>query len=313
MNTFLSILTNNIVPIFTLIVIGYYVSLKLDLNISTMTKLNFYVFIPAFTFANLYTMVIPMEMLKILSAAILIMIINTVLVAGIGKIRGYDIGMKNAFTNSVIFYNSANIGIPLITLAFQGTGYLEIALTAQIMVMLVQNMTSSTLGFINAGRANTHWKASVAKVLKMPTIYAITLAFLLKPMPYDFTQVPIWSALEYARGGLIPIALLTLGVQLSKTKIQLKDKEVYLSVAMRLVGGPLIALLCIYLLQIEGIMAQVVLISTSVPTAVNAALIAVECDNYPDFLSQSVLFSTLLGSLSLVFVLYIAGILFPVL
>ncbi|QNO13989.1 AEC family transporter [Alkalicella caledoniensis] len=314
MNVFFFILTNNIVPIFALIILGFALSKKFDLDIMTLTKLNFYVFVPAFTFVNLYTAQIPMEMIKVLIAACLILITNMVLVGIMAKFRGYDEGLKNAFTNSVIFYNAGNIGIPLITLAFTGTPYLEIALTAQIMVMLVQTLTTSTLGFINAGRgANTHWKESVVKVLKMPTIYMIPLAFILKSFSYDFTQFALWPALEYARAAVIPLSLITLGVQLSKTQFEFKNKEVYISVLMRLVGGPIIALLFIYVLRIEGVIAQVVLISTAVPTAVNAALIAVECNNYPDFSSQTVMISTLLGSVSLVFVIYMAEILFPIL
>lgn len=312
MNVFFFILTNNIAPIFALIILGFALSKKFALDIMTLTKLNFFVFVPAFTFVNLYTTQIPMEMVKVLIATSLILIANTILVGIVAKFRGYDQGLKNAFLNSVIFTNAGNIGIPLITLTFSRSPYLDVALTAQIMVMTVQIVTVSTLGFINAGRANTHWKKSIVKVFGMPTIYMIPLAFILKTIPYDFTNVAIWPALEYATAAVISVALLTLGVQLSKTKFELCNKEVYLSALMRLVVGPLIALLFIYGLRMEGVIAQVVLISSALPTAVNAALIAVECENCPDFSSQTVLISTLFGSISLVFVIYMAGILYPI-
>ena len=54
------------------------------------------------------------------------------------------------------------------------------------------------------------------------------------------------------------------------------------------------------------------MISSSVPAAVNTALIAVECDNYPDFASQVVMVSTLLSSVTLVVVIYFARLLFPI-
>ncbi len=320
MDIFFFILTNNIVPIFTLIILGYLLSKQFDLDVQTLSKLNFYIFVPAFTFVYLYTTDIPFEMLKVLAVAILILITNMILVWFIAKIKGYDEGLKNAFTNSVIFYNSGNIGIPLITLVFSSppfvingeTPYLNIALTAQIMVLVVQNITTNTIGFLNAGRAKSSVKECVMKILKMPAIYAVPLPFIFKMFSYDLTQAPIWPALEYARGALVPIALIALGVQLSKTKIQLNDKEVYLSVFVRLLVGPVIALFFIYILRIEGIIAQVLLISTAVPTAVNTALIAVEFDNYPDFASQTVMFSTLLGAISLVAVIYMANIIFPI-
>jgi predicted permease len=320
MSVFLFILSNNIIPIFTLILFGYFLSKKFDLNIYTLTKLNFYIFMPCFTFTNLYTTEISKEMTKVLLVAILIILINILIAFFVSKIRGYDEGMKNAFANSILFYNTGNIGIPLITLVFSSnpfiingeTPYLTIALTAQIVILVVQDVATNTFGFLNAARANTHWKESLINVLKMPTIYVIPIAFILKTTSYDIESVPVWPAFKYASNALVPIALITLGVQLSKTALKFNNKEVYLSTAIRLLGGPLLALIFIHLMNIDGIIAQVLMISTSVPTAVNTALIAVEYDNHPEFASQSVMISTLLGSVSLVFIIYAANIMFPI-
>ena len=92
---------------------------------------------------------------------------------------------------------------------------------------------------------------------------------------------------------------------------RISSKEVYLSVLVRLLGGPIIALFFIYLFQLRGVIAQVVMISSALPTAVNTALIAIEYDNYPNFASQAVVVSTLFAAVSLVFMIYIARIIFP--
>lgn len=295
-------------------------SRKFELNILTLTKLNFYIFVPAFTFLNLYTTKIPLEMLKVLAVVLLVMVSNYLISVIISKIRGYKVELRNAFSNSLMFYNSGNIGIPLITLVFSSfpfiiggkTPYLSIALTVQIVVLVFQNITINTIGFINAGRARYNWKDSVWQVLKMPAVYSIPLALILKGINFDMTTLLVWPAIKYASDALVPIALITLGVQLSKTSFVFKDKEVYLSVFIRLVGGPLIALAFIFALRLDGVIAQTVMISSAVPTAVNSALIAVECDNCPDFASQVVMTSTLFCAISLVFVIYLARIMFPV-
>ncbi len=320
MEIILFILTNNILPIFILIILGYLVSRKFNLNILTLTKLNFYIFVPSYIFSNLYTTKIPFEMIITLAIVILIMIVNLGIAMVVSKIRGYPVGMKNAFANSIMFYNSGNIGLPLITLVFSSppfviggeTPYLSLALTAQIIVMVFQNITLNTIGFINAGRAKTHWKKSVLQLFKMPIIYMIPLALLLKLVPYDITTLFFWPAIRYASNVLVPIALITLGVQLSKTAFEIKNKEVYLSSFIRLILGPMIALAFIYLFRVDGVVAQTLLISSAVPTAVNSALIAVEKDNHPDFASQAVMSSTLFCTVTLVFVIYLARILFPV-
>lgn len=312
------ILANNIFPIFVLVGLGYLSAKKFKLDIGTLTKINFYLLVPSFTFVYLYTTKIPLEMLKVLAAAAIMMFLNYIIASVVSKLRRFDPGMKNAFINSIIFYNSGNIGIPLITLIFSyppfvvngQTPYLDMALTAQIMVLVVQNITTNTLGFYISGRANVTWKESIKKILKMPAVYMIPSAFLFKLLPLDLTRMPFWPALDYLRNALVAIALLVLGIQIAGTKLKNFNKNVLLSNAIRLVGGPLLALGLISLLNVQGIPAQVIFISSSVPTAVNTALIAVECDNHPEFAAHAVLSSTLLCALTLPGVIYLAQTIF---
>ncbi|MGI6562728.1 MAG: AEC family transporter [Clostridia bacterium] len=318
MRIMLNILANNIFPIFLLVGLGYMSAKKFSMDIGTLTKINFYLLVPSFTFVYLYSTPIPLEMLKVLAAAVIIMIVNTGAASLLSKFRKFDSGMKYAFINSVIFYNSGNIGIPLITLIFSRppfiidgqTPFLNAALTAQIMVLTVQNITTNTLGFFNAGKAKMKWKDSLKKIFKMPAVYMIPSAFLLKALPLDLTKMPFWPALEYLRNALVATALIILGIQLARTKLHKPDQNILLSSVLRLLGGPLLALGVIFLLKLEGIPAQVTLISSSVPTAVNTALIAVEYKNYPDFASRAVLYSTVLCTATLPFIIYLAQTLF---
>lgn len=320
MSIFFHILGNNIIPIFIIIVLGYVISRKFDLNISTLSKLNFYLFVPGFIFYNLYTTNLSLDMLKVLLFCIIYLIINDLISRIISKICRYDVGMTSALKNSIMFNNTGNIGVSLVTLIFGNapyiidgkTPYLNEALTSQIMILVFMNITMNTIGFYNAGRAKMNIKASMRQIFSMPSIYAIPLALLLKYLNVDITSTPIWPTLEYVKNGLVPMALISLGVQLSKTKFDFKNVNVNIAVFTRLIIGPIIALALINILGFSRIIAQVLLISYSVPTAVNTALIAVECDNNQDFASQEVMVSTILSSITLTSVIYIAGILFPV-
>ena len=320
MAIFLHILGNNIVPIFIIIALGYVISRKFDLSISTLSKLNFYLFVPGFIFYNLYTTNLSFDMFKILLFCILYLVANDIIARIISKIRNYDVGMTSAFKNSIMFNNTGNIGVSLVTLIFGNapyiiegkTPYLNEALTSQIMILVFMNITMNTIGFYNAGRAKMNISASLHKIFSMPSIYAIPLALLLKYFSVDITSTPIWPTLEYVKNGLVPMALISLGVQLSKTKFDFKDFNVNTAVFTRLIIGPVIALVLIHVLGFYGIIAQVLLISYSVPTAVNTALIAVECDSNQDFASQEVMISTILSGVTLTSVIYIARIIFPV-
>ena len=320
MNVIMQIFLQNILPIFILVTLGYLVSRKFSLDIGTLNKIVFWLLVPAFTFANLYVTDIGVDALKALSIAVLILLSNMVIGVVISKVRKYDNGMENAFQNAVMFYNSGNIGIPLITLVFSTgtflvdgrTPYLGIALTTQIMVLVVQNISVNTLGYFNAGRANLHWKDALMNVLKMPAIYTVTLAFLLKLVPFDFTTLPVWPAILYLKSALVPMALTILGAQLAKSKFQFGNRTAWLAVFIRLVVGPALALLFVTLFGLRGILAQTLLISSAVPTAVNSALVAVECNNHPDFATQVVILSTLFGGVTLIGVIYGASVLFPI-
>jgi len=317
---FLHILGNNIVPIFIIIGLGYIISKKFNLNIFTLSKLTFYLFVPGFIFYNLYVTNLSFDMVKILMFSIIYMAASLLLANVISKFRKYDVGMTNAFKNSIMFNNCGNIGISLITLVFGSapyiiggkTPYLNQALTAQVIIMVFMNITMNTIGFFNAGRAKMNIKESMYQILTMPSIYAILLALLFKYLKIDITTTPLWPTLIYVKEGLVPMALITLGVQLSKTKFDFGNINVNIAVFTRLVIGPILAVGLILIFGFSGIIAQTVLISYSVPTAVNTALIAVECDNKKNFASQEVLVSTIFSAVTLTSVIYFAGILFPV-
>lgn len=320
MSIFLHILGNNIIPIFALIGLGFLVSKKFELSVHTLSKLNFYIFVPGFIFYNLYTTDLSFDMLKVLLFCIANLIINNLISKIVSKIRGYDIGQENAFKNSIMFNNTGNIGVSLITLIFGSapfiingeTPYLSQALTAQIMILVFMNITMNTIGFYNAGRAKMNIKDSMEQIFTMPSIYAIPIALLLKYFKVDITITPLWPAIEYIKGGLVPIALITLGAQLSQTKFDFRNINVNIAVFTRLIIGPILSLGLIYVFRFTGVIAQTALIAYSVPTAVNTALIAVECDNNQDFASQEVMVSTIYSAVTLTSAIYIARILFPV-
>ena len=318
MNIFLSIVINSIIPIFILIFLGFILDKKFKLDINTLTKLNFYLFVPAFSFVNIYVTNISLDLVRVLILTGCLLAINFIFGAILAKLLKLPKKTGKAFENALMFYNSGNIGVSLITLVFANspftvdgmTPYLETALSVQVMTLLVQNLTTNTIGFINSGGEGMTIKIGLIRVMKMPTLYAIACAILLKFVPFDVIDTPIGSALSYLRNGLVGVALVTLGVQLSKTRINLKLKTSYLAAFCRLIGGPAAAFLLIKLFGFEGVLAQAIFISSSTPTAVNTALLSIECKGEVDFAVQTVTISTLFSAITMTSVIYLAYVLF---
>lgn len=302
----LYILLNNIAPIFALVAVGYHIGKKFNLDIYTLSKINFYVFIPAVIFVKIYEADIDLDLIRAVVFTLGFAVIQLILSSFIARMCKLDYSKGNAFKNAVSFYNTGNFGLPLITLIFSTTEYAEYAVTAQIMILVTQNLCTFTLGFYNAAKMSMRFKEAMMTIFKLPVVYTIVIAFLARGIPYEIQDFFLWPAVLYARHGMIPAALLSLGIQLSIVKIDFKDKDVYLASFMRLCIGPVLAYLLILILGVQGVLAQVMLISSAVPTAINTALIAVELNSQPEFATRVVVISTIFSVVTLPVVIFLA-------
>ncbi|MFA9398963.1 MAG: AEC family transporter [Clostridiaceae bacterium] len=310
MSIFLYILLNNITPLIIIIFLGFVMGKKFNLSVRSFSKLNFYILIPAMIFVKIYETELDSDLIKVLVFTLVLLIILDISSRLIAKLFKFSNSMDSAFRNSVMFYNSGNFGLPLVTLVFQNSPYSSYAVSVQIMVLMIQSLFLNTLGFYNVGKGKLGTYDAIKMVLKMPTLYAILSGFLLKFITYDMHELFLWPSIDLLKDAAIPVALFTLGVQLSLSKIHIKNKNVYISVFTRLILGPIIAYGLILIFGFNGLVAQVLLISSSVPSTVNSVLIAVEFDNEPDFAAQTVLISTILCSITLTIIIYLSKILF---
>jgi len=315
----LHILQFNIVPIFTLITLGFLLDKAFTLHVATMSKLIFFLFAPAYLVTHLYIADLSWGVFRLLLFCAVFMAINDALARVIARIRKFDSGMENAFKNSIMFNNSGNIGLSLIILVFSSgpylidgeTPYLGQAVSAMTVMLLYMQVSANSLGFYNMGRATQSAKAAVSKILKLPLIWAAPVALVLRQIPFDFTASPLWPPLGILQGALVATSLTTLGAQLSKTKIDFANSDVYLSAFIRLLIGPALALALIWLFGFTGIIARAIFIAYSVPTMLNTAMIAIEFKNNEAFATQAVVFSTVFSVVTMTGMVYLSQILIP--
>lgn len=300
------ILLYNIAPVFFLIGIGYVLGKKFGLEIRPLSKLSVYVLIPATLIVNLYGTPIDPDLLIPVVFTVIFVISLSVISSIVAKLKRYCGSRKNAFKNAVMFYNSGNLGLPLITLVFANTPMLEYAISNQIMIIMSQNLLNYTLGFYNAARGKMDFRSAVKAIFRMPIVYTILLILVLKAIPYDVRNFFLWPAVEYASDAMIAVNLSILGIQLSHVKRNFKDFDIYWAAFLRLCVGPLLAYLLIELFRIEGTMAKTLFIAAALPTAVNTVLIAVEFENEHDFAAQTVVVTTLLCLFTLPLVIFFA-------
>lgn len=302
MELFFHILLNIILPIFILVSIGFIAQKFLKMDTRTFSRLNIYILIPAVLFIKIYEAQVSLEFVwQVLFYIITIEVIMFSLGEGIARLFNYPRGIRKAFCNSLLFFNSGNYGLPLVELVFNGN---PVAVTSQVFVMLTQNMSTSTFGVFQASSGKSSYKQALKNMLVMPSLYVLSIVLIVKGFNIK-VPAQIMVSLKYISGGFVGLALITLGVQLAEVKAKFRVKDVLLSSLIRLILSPAIGFLLVMMLGVKGILAKSLIIGASTPTAVNTAILAREFDNEPEYASQIVLVSTALSAVSLSVVIYL--------
>ncbi|MFC5531344.1 AEC family transporter [Cohnella yongneupensis] len=308
MDIFLHILWNNVLPLSIVISLGAVLHRIFDLDIKTLSKLNFYLFSPAIMFKLLYETEISLKLFgQVMLFFALFMLAQYTIVEAVIRLRKYEGGQKSAMRNSVLFYNSANYGIPINQLAFSGNPY---TLSVQVLIMMMQSLVPNTYGIYSVNAHKADWRAIRRVILSMPVIYVIPLAFLMRGLDVPLPE-SIDISVGYLSNAFIGTALFTLGVQLGSIRGSLSRKlvvDVSLSTVLRLIVGPLLAWGVVNAMGLEGLMASALIVSSAVPTSLSSVLLAVEFDNEQEFASQTVLVSTVCSVATVTGVIYLLHI-----
>ncbi|MDF2439591.1 MAG: malate permease [Abditibacteriota bacterium] len=305
-----------IVPIFLMMGVGFALQKKFNLDIKTLTRLNFWVFVPALLWVKIVESNLSAPDFLMIGAHFVLLFASMFALAwfGAGAVGAPD-RLRRAITASVLFYNSGNYGIPVAQLAFATSPVgLQFAVAVQAIVMMLQNVTNFTIGLAlhAGGRPGSKKRETLGAVFKLPMIYTLIGAWTWRfisgstgwALPF-----PIDKALHYLADGLVPIALITLGAQMATLKSPKLSRPMVFSLVLRLAIGPVLSGAIVCLLGIQGALAQSLVISTSFPTAVNSALLAMEFDNEPEFAAAVVFYSTLFSAVTVSVVIFAAKVL----
>jgi hypothetical protein len=231
------------------------------------------------------------------------MVLSHFLAKGLGLVKTE----AAVFKNSVVLINSGNYGIPVAQMIFVTQ---PIGVAIQVILVIFQNMTTYTYGLYNLISSTKSGMSIVKDFLKMPIIHALIIGVAMNyfniAIP-QFVRIPI----DHVADGFIAVALITLGAQLSQLEIKsMFNKMVFISCFTRLVIGPAVALLIIYVLGLDGVVAQSLFIASSFPTSRNSSSLALEYDVESATAAQTVLFSTIVSCITVTIVIYVAELLF---
>jgi predicted permease len=307
MATFGYILLNIVLPIFCLVLIGFGAQKFLRMDSQTFSRLNIYIMIPAVLFVKIYETHVSLRFVgQVLCFVFAVEALMYGLGEGLARFLKYPRGISKAFTNSLLFFNSGNYGLPLVELTFHGN---PIATTSQVFIMLIQNVSSNTVGVFQASSGKSGYWQALKNTLKMPSLYVLAIVLIVKGFALK-VPLQLMMPLQYISGGFVGLALITLGVQLAEVKAKFRVNDVLLASLIRLIVSPAFGFIWVCFFGIHGILAKSLIIGVATPAAVNTAIIAREFDNEPEYAAQMVLVSTLFSAVTLSVIIYLVNMVF---
>ena len=293
-------LFNTVVPVALVVLSGYLLGRQLEMDLSTLSRLTLYALVPALILDSMYRAEYTLEgVWGLVLGFSLTYALLFLLVQGAGKLFGLSRETTKTLLVCGLFPNSGNMGLSLVSFALGGEGP-----GRAVVYFLLSSALMFGLGpaFIRGGSL----KEGLLFTLRLPLFYALFLGLLLKALGLSL-PFRLEEGVRLMGQAAIPVLLLTLGMQMGKTRFHLGPFEGAAS-ALRLLLAPLVAYGVGALLGLPRLEHQVLVLQSATPVAVNAFLLTREFGGDALRVARSVVVSTFLAFLTVPLVLYLLGV-----
>ena len=196
----------------------------------------------------------------------------------------------------LIFPNTGNMGLPICMFAYGSKG---LGVSASITSLII--LCHFTLGVFLADR-----KFNLNVILKNPPFYAIIFSAI---MLFYGIKMPVFAVktTEWLMYVTIFLILMSLGIALTRLKV-FSLSNALISSFTRMIIGPAIGFFLIFIFNLKGFAAGVLLIQCSMPSAVLNYLVGsiYSPKKIVDSIASTIVVSTLISFVTIPIVVYIA-------
>ena len=288
------LLINVMGPVVLIVALGWFAGTKLDFDVSTLSRMAFYVLGPAFVLdvfadAELDGSVV----LRLVIAAWAAMIVGGLLAWGLSRAAGISPSRRGSAVMSSAYGNVGNAGLAISAFAL-GDDAIPIA----AVLMIVINITGICLGVTLASAQEGGMGRALVRAFSAPMTIAAGVAVFMNLASLGFPTA-IERSIEISGAALIPLMLVTLGLQMAGDISPRPEVDLGIVTVSKLAAVPLVAALVGWLLGLEGDAFGVLVIQSSMPPAVFCAVVALEFDMEPDRTTRTVLGTTLIALLTI--------------
>ncbi len=192
--------------------------------------------------------------------------------------------------------NTGNMGIPICLFAYGSLGMGVAAAISSLVVLL-----HFTLNIFLASK-----KMDLKIILKSPSTYAVIISVLFLYYELEMPQFVLNSVMLLGYT-MIVLILMSLGISLTQLKV-FSIKSSIISSIGRVIIGPLIGFLIIKIFNLSGYAAGVLLIQSSMPSAILTFLIAsmYSPKKIVDSISSMIVVSTLMSLITVPIVVFLS-------
>lgn len=290
----LRVLVDILVPVYLIVAVGFTLSRTVRVQSQWLAGLSYWVLGPAFIFDVLATTELALGLVgQVVVASTVTVVVVGVVAAASMKLAGSTASMVGAGVLTSIHGNVGNFGLAIGAFAL-GDGILPIA--GVVMV------TINTIGIIAGVGMATAREGSIWTAVRMAVTSPLTLA-VIPALAVQSTgaSLPVWldRPVSLLAGALIPVMLVTVGLQLAEMPKALPRVMSAIPLSIKLVVSPVIAFGVIGLMGMTGIAGDVVILQSAMPAAVFTSLVAIEHDLEADFVTSVLLIGTLLAAVTL--------------
>ena len=290
----LSILRDDILPIFIVAGVGFVLARHFDVSVQTLSRVTFNALAPCLIFDALVK--------STLSGAdfgrmALFCVMNSVaggLIAGAVTLPlRLDRQLRVAFLLVVMVSNSGNFALPLVQFAFGPE-----ALAHATVYFVTSSLLTYTVGVFLAASGRRSVPHALSGVFRVPAIYGVAAALAMRAfgvVPPEAVMRPVGLLSQAA----LPLMILVLGMQLERVTTIERPRLVALAAVLSLLVVPSVSFGLAHLLGLTGPALSAAVVQASMPAAVVTTILALEFDVAPNFVTSVVFVTTLASPLTL--------------
>jgi len=292
-----------IIPFFVVIAIGYMLRLVKIINnenVRVLNKIAYNIVLPAIIFISIIQFnineIININIIKNIYTIYIIIIVYILLLNLLIKIPDKT---RGAFMVASFRANIAFIGFPIVLAVFGSLAMAKASLMNALLMPINTIPTIFILKKYSPDKENVKIYKTILKFFIDPLIIATMAGILFSYFNISVCS-PVKSIFEILSGMGIGLSLISIGASFEILNVKKRLGLMGFSVMNKLIIMPLIAfIISVYLFRVDALERDVICLLCATPLAVSSYIMGVEYKSDSDFMSSSLIVSTVISVITI--------------